>query len=258
MLTLSELLKFKSLIAALVSRHLAARYRGSLLGFFWSLLTPLTLMVVYTIVFSFIMRAASVEHYELFLMSGLLPWIWTSTSIIEGTSSIVSSGHLITKSMFPAHLLPFVSVAASGINFLLSVAVLIVFSLFLGVTPHATLVLLPVIVLIHYLFLWGISMTLASLNVLYRDVQHLVANAITVIFFLCPIVYTVETIPENYRYIYLQNPFALFISIYQQLFFFGNWPAPLQIVQALCWAGVALVIGVGAYRKTHEQFAEML
>jgi len=124
---IKELYRYRSLVWALVVRHLATRYRGSVLGFMWSFLNPLCLMLIYSLVFKYYIRFSGVENYTIFLFCGLLPWLWFSSSLSESTSSIVSSGHLITKSMFPAHILPTVSVITNLINFILSLPLLFIF-----------------------------------------------------------------------------------------------------------------------------------
>ena len=124
---LSELWKSRTLVDALVRRHIATRYRGSFLGFFWSFLNPLCLMAIYTLVFSHYMRVAGGPNYHLMVFAGLLPWICSTSALHEGTSSLVSSGHLITKSIFPAHVLPFVSVLAAVIHFILALPILVFF-----------------------------------------------------------------------------------------------------------------------------------
>ena len=126
---LTELYRYRALVWALVGRHLATRYRGSVLGFVWSFLNPLCLMAVYTVVFKYYMRSNVVEHYSLFLFCGLLPWQWVASSAVEGTNSLVSSGHLITKSMFPAHILPVVSVVTNLVHFLLALPLLVLVSI---------------------------------------------------------------------------------------------------------------------------------
>ena len=181
-----QLIKYRTLIGALVVRHLSIRYRGSLLGFLWSLLNPLILMLVYTLVFSYYMRFDQ-KNYSVFLFTGLLPWLWLSSALSEGTTSIVSSGHLITKSMFPPNILPFVSVVTNMIHYLLALPLLLIFMLFSRMPFHWTLLLVPFVILIQFTLSYGIALVLSSLNVKFRDIQHLVGNALTFLFFLCPI-----------------------------------------------------------------------
>ena len=255
---LQDITRYKTLIIALVQRHLLARYRGSVLGFFWSLLNPLCLMVVYTVVFHYYMRIAQGENYEVMLFSGLLPWIWMSSALSEGTSSLVSSGHLITKSMFPAHILVLVSVLSTGINFLLSLLVLFLLLFFFGINITLAFLLLPVVIIINFFFLYGIVLLLASLNVLYRDIQHLLGNVLTVLFFLCPIVYSLDLIPQKWKITVYLNPFADFTLCYRSIILNGQVPDIRLLLYLVFWSIIVVFLGSYTYKKLHERFAEML
>ncbi|RMG39453.1 MAG: ABC transporter permease, partial [Candidatus Dadabacteria bacterium] len=191
-----ELYKYRTLIYALVSRHLSMRYRGSLLGFLWSFLNPLLLMLVYSLVFKYYIRFDQVDNYSIFMFCGLLPWIWLSSGLVEGTNAIVSSGHLITKSMFPAQILPVVAVLTSLVHFLLSLPLLLIFMFVFGVSIKWTLLLLPLVIALQTFLLIGSSLLLGSLNVYYRDIQHILNNLLTFLFFLCPIIYPASVVPE--------------------------------------------------------------
>lgn len=255
---LRELYRYRGLVWALVLRHLATRYRGSLLGFLWSFLNPLCLMLVYVLVFRFYIRFDQVEHYTVFVFCGLLPWLWLTSSLQEGTSSIVASGHLITKSMFPAHILPAVSVITNLINFLLSIPILLVFMWALGVKFYSTLLLVPVLVIVQCVFLYGATLALGALNVHFRDVQHIVGNLLTFLFFLCPIIYPVETVPERFRFTLDYNPLALITSFYHKLVLDGALPGSGEFLYVLAASIIMLLAGLGIFNRYRESFAEVL
>lgn len=253
-----ELYRFRVLIGALVVRHLSVRYRGSVLGFLWSFLNPLCLMLVYMLVFKFYIRFDSVDNYTIFLFCGLLPWIWFTSAVSEGTSSIVSSGHLITKSMFPAHVLPTVSVISTGVNLLLSLPLLFLFMFVGGVPFHATLIALPVLITVQFFFLLGLALVLASLNVQFRDVQHIVTNLLTFLFFLCPIIYPASSVPARFQFTLDLNPLALFTLFYHDLILDGVWPDPVRAAYLVAWVGIVLFIGHAIFKRYREGFAELL
>lgn len=255
---LKELYKFRALIWALTIRHLSVRYRGSVLGFLWSLLNPLCLMLVYTLVFKFYIRFDNVEHYTIVLLCGLLPWIWLSSAFNEGTSAIVSSGHLITKSMFPAHVLPTVSVIATGINFLLSLPILFVFMLIGGLEFHWTLFLLPVLIALQFMLLLGAVIALGAVNVQFRDVQHVVANGLTFLFFLCPIVYPAKSVPEKFSFLLKYNPFALLTMAYTQVVVDGIVPPLAAFGVIFSSVLICLFLGYKVFESYRESFAELL
>jgi ABC-type polysaccharide/polyol phosphate export permease len=254
---LKELYKFRALLMALVTRHLHSRYRGSMLGLFWTLLNPLCLMVVYTLVFHYYLRGNSIPHYEIFLFCGLLPWIWFTSSLDEGTSSIVSSGHLITKSMFPAHVLPAVSVTTNFCNFLFSIPLLFLFMFFQGMAFHWSLLALPIVFFLQLFFLNGLTVLLSSVNVMYRDVQHIVGNIITLLFFLNPIVYAPSVIPERFQWTLYANPCSLFTITYQQIILDGVI-APEKLGLLFVYVFGVLVIGHNVFNRLRERLAEYL
>lgn len=255
---LRELLRFRALIAALVARHLSMRYRGSMLGFLWSFLNPLCLMLVYTLVFRYYIRFNTIENYTIFVFCGLLPWIWLSSGLLEGTSAIVSSGHLITKSMFPAHVLPLVSVLTSMVNFLLSLPLLFIFMFAAGLPFHATLLLLPVCVCIQLVFIFGLSLAFGSINVQFRDVQHILGNFLTFLFFLCPIVYSAATVPKAFRFTLQINPFASLLMMYHSLIMDGVVPPLEDFAYVGAWALLSLLVGNMLYNRYRDGFAELL
>jgi lipopolysaccharide transport system permease protein len=253
---LRELWKFRVLVYALVGRHLNARYRGSLLGFLWSFLNPLCLIAVYSLVFKYYIRFEEVEHYTIFMFTGLLPWIWFSSGIIESTSSISSGGSLITKAIFPAHILPVVSVITNLVHFILALPLLFIIMLYTGIMPNYAFLSLPLIILLQLLFMIGISLILSSLNVYYRDIQHILGNFITLWFFLCPIIYPASTVPERFQISLTLNPMARIIQLYHEALLEGIFPS-LKDVAILFAVGLGiLLLGCYVFNAYRDQFAE--
>jgi lipopolysaccharide transport system permease protein len=255
---LCELWRFRALVWALVCRHLNARYRGSFLGFIWSFLNPLCLIAVYSLVFQYYIRFKDVEHYTLFLFAGLLPWIWFSSGLIEATSSISAGGSLITKAMFPPHILPIVSVLTNLANFLFAIPLLVAFMLYSGIVPGIGLIMLPVVMLIELSFLAGLGLALSALNVHYRDVQHILGNLMTLWFFLCPILYPVQNVPEKVRFTLLLNPVALFTEMYQQVFLEGTFPGVQPLLITASVSCITLFVGSWIFNHYREEFAELI
>lgn len=255
---LIELWKFRSLVAALIVRHLNARYRGSVLGFVWSFLNPLCLIAVYALVFKYYIRFDKVDHYTLFLFAGLLPWIWFSSALIESTSSISSGGSLISKALFPPHILPLVAVLTNMINFILALPLLLLFMLFSGVIPGLSFLALPVVIFIELVFLSGLGLLFSALNVHYRDIQHVLGNFMTLWFFLCPIIYPLESIPEQFRFTLLLNPVALFTQMYHGILLENSFPNIKFLILTSAIAGVTLLLGNFVFNRYREEFAELV
>jgi lipopolysaccharide transport system permease protein len=253
-----QLFRYRALLWALVVRHLAMRYRGSILGFLWSFLNPLCLMLVYVLVFRYYIRFNQVPNYTVFLFCGLLPWLWVSSGALEGTSAVVSSGHLITKSMFPAHLLPCVAVLTTMINFILSLPILIALMLVFGMPIHWTLLLVPLVIAAQAVLLYGTVLALSAINVLYRDVQHIVGNLLTFLFFLCPILYPLDIVPQRFRFTMDLNPLALLTRFYQELILEGGLPSIWSVCYFTSVSLAVLVLGVLVFDRYREGFAELL
>lgn len=255
---LLELWRYRALIVALVSRHLRARYRGSILGFVWSFLNPLCLIAVYSLVFRYYIRYDTVHHYTLFLFTGLLPWIWFSSALLESTASISNGGHLITKAMFPPHVLPVVSVLTNLMNFLFAVPLLFGYMFIEGVSPEVGLLALPVVIVIECVFVLGLALLFAAINVHFRDTQHILGNILTLLFFLCPILYPVTSVPEKFRFTLASNPVAMFTLMYQQMFIEGRFPDATLLLLATAIAMLTFLIGNVVFNAYRDEFAELV
>ncbi len=254
----SQLYKYRVLLWALVVRHLSIRYRGSALGFLWTFLNPLCLMLVYVLVFRYYIRFNEVEHYTVFLFCGLLPWLWVTSALLEGTASIASGGHLITKSMFPPQILPAVAVVTGMINYVLSLPLLFIFIVANDLPIPWTVVFLPLIVVGQALLMFGLSLVLGSLNVLFRDVQHIVGNALTFLFFLCPILYPAHVVPERFQPLLHLNPFSVLTLFYHQVLLEGVVPNLLSVMMFGLTTAICLVAGGMVFQQYRESFAELL
>jgi ABC-type polysaccharide/polyol phosphate export permease len=254
---LTELCRYRSLIRHLTVRELKARYRGSLLGFLWTFLNPLFLLTVYALVFKVFFRI-QMENYAVFMFVGLLPWIWFSSSIMEGTNSIIAGGSLVTKVLFPLQVLPTVKVFSALLNYLFSLPILFGFLWFYGIPLGGSLLFFPLVLLIQWVFIQALALILSALNVLYRDVQHLVANFLTFWFFLTPILYPLTQVPERFRLLLFLNPQTGFSMAYQDLFFYGRSPSLEQL--GLLFIGSVLLWAISIFLFEHhkESFAELV
>lgn len=246
---LRDLFRYRALIRSLVARELQARYRGSVLGFLWSFINPLLLLLIYTFVFTVVMpgsRGAGIEPYSLFLFCGILPWTWFSSSLLESSNALIASGSLLRKVMFPAEVLPIVSVLTGLAHFCLGLPILGLFIVYAAVPVNlADLLWLPVIVLIQLVFTLGLALLLSSLTVHFRDIRDLLASLLTFWFFATPIIYPVSQAPEAYRWVLGLNPFTHLITAYQEVLFVAG-PMPLTM-GLLAVAGIAITTFCAGY-----------
>lgn len=254
---LQELSKHRALVLALAGRELKGRYRGSLLGFLWTFLNPLLLLSVYALVFSVYFRV-QMHNYAVFMFTGLLPWIFFSQGLMEGTGAITDGGSLVTKVLFPQQVLPAVKVLANFINFLLSLPILAGFLLATHQGLHLTWVAFPLVALVHLWFTFALALLLSALNVFMRDTRHILTNLMTLWFFLTPVLYPLTQVPEKYHVLVFLNPAAIFTLAYQDLIFHGVWPR-WDLLGAMALLSLALLfVAVTIFEHYKEYFAEKI
>lgn len=260
---LRELYQYRALLWSLTQRELAARYRGSVLGFLWTFLNPTLLMLVYALVFGKLMKQA-IPNYTYFMFVGLLPWIWFSTAIGAGASVISERRDLLTKVRFPAQVLPTTVVATNFINYLLALPLMVGLGFFCGVHFTVEVVAFPLILIAQMMFTVGLLFIVSALNVAFRDLQHIVNNILTLTFFATPIIYPASTIQQATApqwlkdVLLLGNPMAMLINAYQAIFYEHRWPdfAQLGVVAGL--SAVLLWVSAVIFERKREEFAELI
>ncbi|MEO8502966.1 MAG: ABC transporter permease [Acidobacteriota bacterium] len=259
-----QILQFKSLLFALVGRELKARYRGSVLGFFWSLVNPTLLLAVYSFVFGYVFRpqhAGGTDPYALFLITGLFPWIWLSSSLLEGAMSLISNAGLIRKAVFPAALLPIVAVFSNLVHFLLALPVLLT-ALFVGramgyPVGGFEVLLLPVVILLELPLVCGLALGLAALNVHFKDVKDILNNLLTLLFFMTPVIYPLAAVGIKPLWVLVRiNPFTPFTLAYQQLLFFSTVPDVSLWLQMILVSLLGWVLGASLFDRLSDTLVE--
>jgi len=219
---LRQLFRYRALIQSLVARELKARYRGSFLGYFWSFVNPLLLLLIYSFVFTVVMPeargAGSPDHYALFLFCGLLPWTWFSSSLLESSTVLIAGGNLIRKVLFPAEVLPIVTVLAGLVHFCLGLPILAAFFLYFGVPiVAADLLWLPAVMLVQLVLTLALALIVSALTVHFRDLRDLLASLVTLWFWSTPIVYHLSQVPERFRPLLELNPLTHLVVSYQDV-----------------------------------------
>ena len=260
---LRDLYRYRQLIAILTARDLKARYRGSILGFFWSLANPLLLLTVYTIVFTVFFPANAIQPYPLFLFAGILPWTFFSAATLESTSAINANAGLIKKVMFPAEALPLVVVLSHLVHFALAVPILVVatvgFALHGDIALRATMLLAIPLMLLQTFFVAGVALMVASAAVLFRDLRDIIMNLLTLGFFLTPILYTIDRIDSRWLRALLRiNPMTPFVVSYQDVFFFGRLPAFSDTFLMLAYALASVALGMTVFSRLRDTLAEAI
>lgn len=258
-----KLARHRQLIATLTSRDLKARYRGSVLGYFWSLANPLMLLGVYTLVFTRFFPRPDISPYALFLFAGILPWIFFSGAVMESTAAISGNSGLIKKVMFPAEALPIVVVLSHLVHFALALPVLLAafgVAFAMGKVPfHPVMIFVPVLMLLEALFVAGIALAVSSASVLFRDLRDLVQNLLQLGFFLTPVIYSIQGLPSQLMRTVLRfNPMTPFVVAFQDIFFFGRPPALVDVVLMVLYAFGSLAVGFIVFDRLRDTLAEAI
>jgi len=258
------ILAYRDLFLNLVVRDLKVRYKKSALGFLWSLLNPLMMMVVFTIVFT-ILTVPTIDNFPVFVLTGIVAWNFFATSVTGAAFTVVGNSTLINKVYFPRELLPASLVASNLVNFLLTLVVLFGFIIAFKIKITAMVALLPAIIAIQVMLTLGIALAVAAVNVFYRDVSVLLEVGIQAWFFLTPIFYQLERIPQSisflgidvWRWVYMLNPMAAIITDYRYVLLYGL-PPIRHTLFSLAEAAIALAVGYWLFHTLSPRFSEEL
>ncbi len=251
-----ELYNYRQLLKSNVRKEIRGKYKGSFLGVLWSFVNPLLTTLIYAIVFPFIMRNTQ-DNYVVFLIIGILPWTWFTTSIIQGTSCVLANAGIVKKVYFPREILP-ISVVTSGlINYLISFIIIILFLLFSGIGLSIYIVFIPLIILIQFILSLGILLITCAINVYIRDAEYIITFFVNMLFYATPILYSQEIFANSpIGWIFKVNPLAVVITGYRDILFNKTMPNFISIFIVLLFSVLLLLIGVAIFRKLEKGFAE--
>jgi lipopolysaccharide transport system permease protein len=259
----ADLLRYRDLFANLFRRDLQAKYKGSALGVLWTLANPLLLMGIYLVVFSTLWKArfAQLDHYPLFLLTGLAPWVFFSTALQSASRSMLDNANLIKKTRFPRQLVPLSVVAAHLVSYGVMLVLLLALDFALLPRVRATeWVALPLAGLLVCL-VGGLALAIASLNVVFRDVEHIVAALLLPWFFLTPVIYPLNGVDALRRHphvvdaIHWLNPLSAPIQAIRAPLFYGRLPRLADAVYLVVAALVALAFGAVVFTRVDDQLA---
>jgi lipopolysaccharide transport system permease protein len=250
-----QLIYYRDLLCELVARDLKLLYKRSMLGVAWTLINPLLQLAVFALVFQTVLRV-NIPQYASFAFSGLLIWTWTQTALFQATALITSNRGLVRQPGFPIAMLPIVTVTTGLIHFLLALPVLLVFLAIDGVPLTAYILLLPLLLILQFVLTVSFAYPLAALNVTFRDTQHTLGVILQLLFYLLPIFYTVEQVPERLQWLYQLNPLVLLLNAYRAILLAGqapNWSSLFGLsVIAVC----LLPIGYRIFKRQSQRFVE--
>ncbi|MBI1801381.1 MAG: ABC transporter permease [Chloroflexi bacterium] len=262
------LFRYRDLIRNLVARDLKVRYKNSVLGIVWSMLNPLGMMVVFTVVFTVLLPNNGVERFPIFILCGLLPWNWFTGSVMGSVYSIVGSASLVKQVYFPREALPLSVVLANLVHFLIALVVLFVVMAFFHTSLTAWALLLPVVIAVQFVFTLGLAFFLSAINVYYRDTAMVLDVLLLAWFFLTPIFYSMDIVPQQsvilgytlpvQRLGYILNPMASLIASYRVILYHGGPPAFDFLLRTVVTSLGALALGYLFFRRASRSFGEVL
>jgi len=257
--SLIELWRRRELLWHMTIRHLRGQYKQSILGYAWAILNPLSLMLTLSFVFSVLLRFESGDiPYPLFLLMGLLPWIFFSMAVSSATDSITGAFSLVTKVYFPREVLPIAAVLTKIVDLGFGLIILVALMVYLGYPPVWTIVWVPVLFFIHLLFTLGMALPLAALNLFFHDVRFLVGVVLTLWFYLTPIIYPSDIVPDKYQILFDLNPNALFINAYRRVVLEGVDPGADRLLLGLGIATLTFLIGYYLFKRMEPRFADRI
>jgi lipopolysaccharide transport system permease protein len=258
----ADVLRYRELLGNLFRRDLQAKYRGSALGVLWTVANPVMLMGVYLLVFSVVWKSsfAQVDHYALFLLVGLAPWTFFASSVQSATRSMLDNANLIRKTRFPRQLVPLSVVFAHLVSFCVMVVVLLVVNFIVLSRVRATEWLAIPLFALFVALVCGLALASASLNVLFRDIEFIVAALLIPLFFLTPILYPLTGAPiaNHHRVIeviHWANPLSPAIEAVRAPLFLGSLPHWSDALYLVIAAAVSLGLGAFVFTSVDDQIA---
>lgn len=245
--------KYRPLIYELVIRDLKVKYRRSALGYLWSLLKPLMMMTVMTLVFSHMFRF-NVENYPLYLICGQTLWSFFAESTDMAMYSVLQNGSLIKKVYIPKYIFPISRVFSSFVTMMFSLMAILIVMIFTGARFYFSILLFPIPLFFLLMFCFGVSLILSSLSVYFRDITHLYSVVTLAWMYGTPIFYPLDAVPENVVRVIKINPMYHYINFFRELTLFGNIPGPNTWFACIASSIVALLIGVLIFNRLQKNF----
>ncbi len=253
--TITELFVYREMLISLVRKDLRTRYRGSFLGFLWTFINPLMMLVIYSIVFSYIFRVQE-KNYSMFLFVALLPWTFFQSSLMSCTTSITGGGGLIKKNYFPRIILPLSMVTSGLMNYLYGLFIMFAALIISGIPMTLNILYLPGIIFIEYLLIVSLGIFFSALNVYFRDLEHILGVVFMAWFYLTPVLFRLDMVPKKLAQLIMLNPVTPIILSIRDVLYYGRPPEILMLAYVFAAALILLVIGVLVFDRLQRNFAE--
>ena len=248
---------YRELLKTSIKKDIGGKYKNSFLGVLWSFVNPLLQILVYAIIFPLIMKS-DIENYVVFMVCGLIPWNYFSTVINRASFVMIENGNIIKKVYFPREILPLSLVTSETVTFLISSILILLFTFGYGLGLTINILFYPLVLLVQFVLLLGISLFVSSITVYFRDLQHFIGVLLQLFFYATPIVYAVDVIPENFRWILNLNPMTYIIEGYRDIFWGQTTPNIMTLLIVLGIGILLCITGYFVFNKLQKKFAEEL
>ena len=252
-----EIYNYRELLKTNIKKEIRGKEKGTWLGVLWTFLNPLLMLAVYAFVFPYILRV-NVDNYTIFMIVALIPWNFFTTAIQSGTGSVVANGNILKKVYFPREIIPISITTSQLVNFLITCIIMAVFIIFSGVGFSAHVLLFPLLVLIQYILILGLTFILSALTVFVRDIDHFVSVILMLGFYATPIVYQGEMLPKKFQIFLKLNPMAQLVEAYRSILYYHRMPDMTMLVIWGLGSVALLVVGYLIFKKLEKSFVEEL
>ena len=254
---IDNLYKYREFLKTSILKEFRGKYKKSFLGVLWSFLNPLFQLLIYSLVFPFIM-GNRVENYTVFLIIGIMPWTFFNNTILQSAACIVTNEGIIKKVFFPREILPLSTLTSNLINFLIMELIVFLALAVSGIGFTKALIMLPVIIIMQYIFQMGLAFIFSAITVYIRDVEYILNVFMMLMFYLCPVLYPTSMIPDNLIGWFQLNPMFHIIDFYRQILYLGQIPSMMSILKLFILCIVTAYIGYRIFKRLEKRFAEEL
>lgn len=252
-----DLAHWRDLLFELVSRDLKIRYQRSAIGLGWSLMKPLSQLLIFATIFTSVLPL-NIPNYTTFVFAGVLSWAWFGASLTSAAVSVTGNREMVRRPGFPVHLLPVLTILSNGVHFLLALPLLVASSWIETGAPGLSMLALPAVILAQFLLTLAFANLIAAIHVYFRDVEHLVGIAIMLGFYLTPVFYRPLDSSHHFAFLTTWNPMAWVLEGYRAIFLHHAWPDPWIFVKLLALSIPLLVFGAWFFSRVSARFVDEL
>ena len=256
--TVKEIWEYRTMIRSLVHKDLRGRYQASALGFLWTFIVPLCQLLVYTVVFSMILRS-TVEKFYLYLFVALIPWNFFASCLTGGSSCVIQQQSLVNKIYFPREVVPIAYVTGAFVNMLYCEIVVFAVALLSGVQFSVPgLLCLPVVMAVEYVLALGITMIISAADVYFRDLEHILGIISMAWMFMTPIMYDLSIVPAKLQPVFQLNPMTGIVTAYRDILYSGSVPKPETLAVSAGMGVLFLILGFLVFGRLKRRFSEVM